>query len=353
MRIVNDAPDCISRNRLRLTRRTAFTLIELLVVIAIIAILIALLLPAVQQAREAARRVQCKNNLKQYGLALHNYHDVNLMFALGGVNNETSIPEASWQARILPYVDQAPLYNQLDWQNSLPATSYQTGLKGRIPFQILADGRQVRQTKLPFTTCPSDAGGGVRGDGWALGNYGGSVGSNPAGTNRYSNCSPYDVFAEMTSHYGQSNDKNQISGMFSRRGAQIRIADVTDGTSNTILVGEVIPTCIINTRTGDDRVERGSWVLARSICNADAVTVVPLNDYTPCEAMGPARRISFPNCAFADAWNFSHGFKSYHTGGVHFLLVDGSVRFLSENIDHAGTFQRLGGRSDGKVIGEF
>ena len=115
--------------------KTGFTLIELLVVIAIIAILIALLLPAVQQAREAARRTQCRNNLKQIGLALHNYHDnfnviTPLAYGDGGINAQTSNPTWAWSTMILPYMDQAPLYNQL---NPGPNTLRQVFEHGRAP----------------------------------------------------------------------------------------------------------------------------------------------------------------------------------------------------------------------------
>ena len=118
-------------------KKKGFTLIELLVVIAIIAILIALLLPAVQQAREAARRTQCKNNLKQVGLALHNYHDVALSFPIGSnASNTNSNGDGhwgvSWWARILPYADQAPLYNTLQFEGNHPGWTHDTGNDGGI-----------------------------------------------------------------------------------------------------------------------------------------------------------------------------------------------------------------------------
>ena len=119
-------------------KKSAFTLIELLVVIAIIAILIALLLPAVQQAREAARRSQCKNNLKQFGLALHNYHDTFSMFPIGGTGDRDYRPRVSWQVRVLPFLDQAPLYNQIDMAGTTAIAVDQT----------LADGRTVKSIPL-------------------------------------------------------------------------------------------------------------------------------------------------------------------------------------------------------------
>jgi prepilin-type N-terminal cleavage/methylation domain-containing protein len=147
-------------------KRRGFTLIELLVVIAIIAILIALLLPAVQQAREAARRTQCRNNLKQLGLALHNYHDNYQMFPPGNVSSSVGGWGASWYMRILPFVDQAPLYNRLTfsgaqhgWTGALPTSTY--GPEGD------ANGAALNGITLNFALCPSspmlalrDSGGG-------------------------------------------------------------------------------------------------------------------------------------------------------------------------------------------------
>ncbi|WP_437193443.1 DUF1559 domain-containing protein [Planctomicrobium sp. SH527] len=340
--------------------RVGFTLIELLVVIAIIAILISLLLPAVQQAREAARRSQCKNNLKQFALAIHNYQDVAGMFPIGGTGTDETMPQVSWQVRVLPYMDQAPLFNMLDLAGTLPAASYSgAGNRLKVPYQILASGKQVRETLLPATMCPSDSFGATR-NGWALGSYGASVGSQLNPSNRHTgvSCAPYSGFAKKTRDWGDSIEKSQISGIISRQGAAIRIADVTDGTSNTIMVGEVIPMC---SDADGGNAERGSWVSSRTICNGLCSTITPINDFTSCRVMGDSRRTNYPTCAThaagnavpETAWNFAFGFRSMHSGGAHFALVDGSVRFLSENIDHAGTYQRLGGRADGEVVGEF
>ncbi|SFJ50442.1 DUF1559 domain-containing protein [Planctomicrobium piriforme] len=339
---------------------SGFTLIELLVVIAIIAILIALLLPAVQQAREAARRSQCKNNLKQIGLAMQNYHDSYDLFPIGGASDYLRAPLVSWQVRVLPYLDQAALYGQLDLAGTLPAASYSAGNRSMVPYQILADGRQLRQVLLPTVRCPSDALGSVRNT-WALGNYGASLGSQFTQSNRHPSaaaCEPFNGFSEKTTNWGDTQNTSLVSGVISRAGAAIGIRDILDGTSNTILVGEILPMCVYGDSTGYDF---GSWSSSVSACNASAVTVTPINDFTPCSALGAKRRTSYPTCAAysvgnatpESAWNFAFGFRSLHAGGAQFVLADGSVRFLSENIDHAGTYQRLGGRSDGKLIGEF
>lgn len=318
-------------------RRGAFTLIELLVVIAIIAVLIALLLPAVQQARESARRSQCKNNLKQYGLALHNYHDTHGMFPIGGTGDRDWAPRVSWQVRVLPNLDQAALYNLIDMSGATASAVAAT----------LADGRVVREIPIPITTCPSDPNNKPRG-GYAQTNYSGSMGSqgSPSDSSLGTTCSPYNAFAlKLKPDYGKTYLRATLSGMFSRHGASVRLNDVKDGASNTIMVGEVLPACL--------DASRGSWSYATSIGNAEGMTLTPINDYTTCELLGPTRRITNSDCTAHIAWNFSFGFKSHHSGGAQVLLVDGAVRFLSENIDHAGTYQSLGGRSDGRTIGEF
>jgi prepilin-type N-terminal cleavage/methylation domain-containing protein/prepilin-type processing-associated H-X9-DG protein len=323
--------------------RPGFTLIELLVVIAIIAILIALLLPAVQQAREAARRTQCKNNLKQYGLALHNYHDTNRMFPIGGTRDRDAPPGVSWQVRVLPFVDQAPLYNELDMAGQLPATSYLAPAnRYDLPYQILSNGRQFRQVTLPFVMCPSEPSSAVVSD-WAQASYGGSVGSQPTSAN--AGCMPFSGVSLLPggTNFGSSSDKSLISGMISRNGAAISIADVTDGTSNTIHVGEVTPGCA--------PADRSSWSHSVGSPNAEGHTLVPINDFTTCPGRNANTR--FPACTAQSNWQFMHGFRSPHTGGAHFLFVDGTVRFLSENIDHANVYQALGGRADGRVVGDF
>jgi prepilin-type N-terminal cleavage/methylation domain-containing protein/prepilin-type processing-associated H-X9-DG protein len=357
----------------RTKKRPAFTLIELLVVIAIIAILIALLLPAVQQAREAARRTQCKNHLHQFGLGLHNYHDTFGVFPIGGVPpyvDYTNVgccnggPRIGWQVRILPYMDQAPLYNSLDlnfgWVNgNVPVPGGQQAAWDTI---IGPNNKRARQVQVPYARCPSD--GYPEDNAWARANYCGSLGSQSTPSNG-GICQPWQQFAEFIPHptanpttninagHGNSHDARTISGMFSRQGAVIGINSVTDGTSNVIFVGEVLPGCNDHT---------SHWWNSNGMGNAHASTVVPINDWTTCEetwnepslasdqACGPRAQGSVVRAQ--QNWNYSWGFRSRHTGGAHFLLVDGSVRFLSKNLDHQ-TYQRLGGRKDGRPVGEF
>lgn len=320
-----------SRHRWR-----AFTLIELLVVIAIIAVLIALLLPAVQQAREAARRSQCKNNLKQYGLALANYHDVYGMYPIGGTylgaSCCTSPPMLGFQSRLLPFLDQAPLFNQINFNMNGDATG-----------QILADGSRVGARVLTVAVCPSDGSNQNPLNGWGQTNYDGSLGSQ-GNVSVSGSCNPYQTFAQKLQNNGDTLNTTLISGMGSRDGPSIRIRDVTDGSSNTIHMGEVLPSC-------NDHSSGGMWH-QNGMGNFHSSTIVPINDFTTC-SWATANQVRVAGCTNPNNWNISWGFRSRHVGGAHFLFVDGTVRFLSENIDHVNTYQRLGGRADGLVTGDF
>jgi prepilin-type N-terminal cleavage/methylation domain-containing protein len=360
----------MQRANVRVGRTTGFTLIELLVVIAIIAILIALLLPAVQQAREAARRTQCRNNLKQYGLGLHNYHDNYGGFPIAGQGDtnpaatqggNSANPRSGWQVYILPFMDQAPLYNQLHFDGPRPGVNY-GGVQGSVTRIVLADRDEAGEKQVPYAMCPSDPWPRKLGTAnntstpfktqanWAQSSYSGSIGSQrtPSSGTNAAQCQPFLGFSETLSggnvDYGRSNIPNRISGMFSYYGVFLRIRDVTDGTSNTVMVGEVRPDCytVAHYTYG--------WWFSNSMGNAHASTITPLNEGTTCRAS--PRKISNPNCTDPANYNYSWGFKSFHVGGVHFVLADGAVKFLSENIDHT-TYQRLGGRADGNTVGDF
>lgn len=311
-------------------RRSGFTLIELLVVIAIIAVLIALLLPAVQQAREAARRTQCKNNLKQFGLALHNYHDTYSVFPLGAANGAAS-PNASWGVRILPYLEQAALFDQLNFNTD-------------VTVQILSDGKRARLHQVSVFRCPTDGSPDIFND-TAQTNYSGSIGSQSTPSSN-SSCDPFQQFQETLPGgnvaYSRTNSPRATSGMFAQGAVTLGIRDVTDGTSNTIFVGETLPQCYsTGVRTG--------WWPAYGRITATS-TVAPINEMTTCER---SQKITDPACAFnTTSYNYEWAFKSLHTGGAQFLMVDGTVRMVSENIDHT-TYQAVGGRADGKVVKEF
>jgi prepilin-type processing-associated H-X9-DG protein len=307
-------------------------LIELLVVIAIIAVLIALLLPAVQQAREAARRSTCKNNLKQFGLAFQNYHDTFGYFAIGGtIGCCGQPPNLGYMPRLFPYLDQAPLYNSLNMS------------AGDATATALPNGTLARATIIPVALCPSDGSLGPNPlNGYAVSNYDGSAGSQGF-TSANSACQPYNANALIPSNFGDSTDIRQVSGMGSRAGPAISIRDVTDGTSQVILMGEVLPSC------NDHAPNGGLW--AENGESFHAGVNAALNDMTTC-SWATGAQIRNASCTAQSNWNISWGFRSRHVGGAHFLFVDGSVHFLSENISYQ-TYQYLGGRGDGNIVGQY
>lgn len=276
-------------------KRKGFTLIELLVVIAIIAVLIALLLPAVQQAREAARRSQCKNHLKQIGLALHNYTDTYKVFPpASSYNMNASDPRNCVSAFvfILPYMEQATLYQK--WDFNYNQTASQNSVANRTPVSAYFCPTRPRTSKNA-TASSQDA----------LGDYALSAGTG----------------------HTNSADPAQSKGLFHMNSA-ISFRDITDGSSNTFMIGE----------KGVEYYEtlsqqfRWGWHSARS-------TVVRLNKFVGGTVPG----------IYSDT---NANFASDHTGGGHFALGDGSVRFVSENIDFT-LYKNIGDRADGNVISDF
>jgi len=313
---------------LRVRRLAGFTLIELLVVIAIIAVLIALLLPAVQQAREAARRTQCKNNLKQLGLAIHNYHDTHGFFPMnswGSATGDWGIDRGTHMVGILPYIDQAPLFNGINFSAT-----------GSIGNQTIG-GQLLRTVPMPAFLCPSDTVPAVL-NGWTQSNYAGTMGTQNVtgglGCDTYFPQTGGSTTLPNLPDTGNTTDPSQISGMFNRLGAAIRIRDVTDGTSTTVAMGEFRPQCWdhLNGWTHFN----GLWL----------ATTAPINSPTCPEHVDGSCRRQPRN------WNEASSFKSRHVGGAHVVLADGSVRFLSENLD-LRTLHHLGARSDNQVLGEF
>lgn len=335
-------------------RRRGFTLVELLVVIAIIGILVALLLPAVQAAREAARRSSCSNNLKQYGVALHNYHDTYKSLPPGGVWNTQSadwnVPGVSWQARILPYTEQQAVYEKINF-NMTPGSSADDN-RGWNSLADPAKGTLIRQIVIPYAHCPSDETDPLALDSnWAQTSYSGSLGSQRT-PSADGNCNKYldpaGLYHEQlqwNADHGNTWRKQDVSGVFSRMGFQetMNLAAMLDGTSNVIAIGEILPAC--NDHTA------GMWHY-NGMGNAHASTSVPINTMTTCatsQADALRRGYPYPECFTRSNWNFSWGFRSRHPGGAQFVFADGSVHFLSSQINYM-TYQAMGGRADGRQI---
>lgn len=317
--------------------RRGFTLIELLVVIAIIAVLVALLLPAVQQARESARRSQCRNNLKQLGLALHAYHETHKMFPVnGGLGYNGAF---AWQAGIhrkgtvmvhlLPYLDLNSFYDTLNFN-------------GDIVGQIDASA-ELRTTAIKPLNCPSDTHSGVGSTGKAVTNYVPSVGAQATASNGGS-CPTYPGNMFGTGSDAHSNYANpaNISGIFAGRAAwSASLRDVTDGASNTIAMGEVVADCSAH-------IDTLGWYNSHLGIHS---TAIPLN-FPSCRGEAPGNSGSPLNCNSWNNWATEGGFKSRHGSGVHVVMADGGVHFLSVSIDYRN-LQRLGDRRDSEVLSEW
>ena len=324
--------------------RLGFTLVELLVVIAIIGVLVALLLPAVQAAREAARRMKCSNNLKQYGVGLHNYHDTYTVFPINATGtNGSAIPRLTWQVRILPFMEQQAIFNGVDFNID----------QRRLP--LVGGGQILWGVSPPYTRCPSDPFPTIQPGPRAQCNYGGSLGSQNVDGVTKTRCHPFTVFEQPMAggnpRFGEMNpiDKRRVSGMFAFSAVVLRMADVTDGTSNTLMVGEVLPSCQWNNDN-----QAGTWI--NSWGNLFSIgggvsTITPINEMTPCLQ---SNRITDPNCtpASGETMQYAYGFKSRHPGGVQFTMADGSVRFVTQNINHT-MYQFLGGRDEGSPLSDF
>ncbi len=342
----------LQRSRLQ-ARSRAFTLVELLVVIAIIGILVALLLPAVQAAREAARRTQCSNNLKQYGLALHNYHDTFTALPPGGLWNVMAAdwghPNPSWQARVLNYAEGQAIYDKIDWD----LMNYSKPNRGWESIVDPATNKRLRQQQMKYAFCPSDASTPDQG-GWAQTSYSGSLGWQRTPSANGS-CNQFLQTANVhfedlawNADHGNTWRKQDLSGVFTRCGTDeaLGFRDMLDGTSNVIMVGEILSEC--HDHNG------GMWHY-NGMGNAHASTSVPINTMTTCvDTQIQAQRRGYlnPQCFAKSNWNYSWGFRSRHPGGAQFVFGDGSTKMLSATINYQ-TYQYLGGRRDGNSVGNY
>jgi len=321
--------------------KRGFTLIELLVVIAIIAILIALLLPAVQQAREAARRTQCRNNLKQVGLALHNYESTFSTLPPGHMRGNTATPHTM----IMPYMDQSAGYALFDF-------SYAMTLPQNYAATVL---------NLPMFQCPSDPSSGFVT--WP------AAPSTAGRTNYLQNMGLSSTYFDTTA----------TATFFAGPGVKFR--DITDGMSNTALFAEIMRGWGAGTTVGSGIGPGSPEDYTAPVYITPAALGAINNPYNPAQcniSLTTQNRFRgrgnqyyrgltiytfynhtlTPNSRFRDcvtAVNFAEGHmaaRSHHTGGAHVLLGDGSVRFAGENID-GGVWQGVGSRGKGEVLGDW
>ena len=314
---------------MRTTKRVGFTLIELLVVIAIIAVLIALLLPAVQQAREAARRSQCKNNLKQLGLALHNYHDTMSVLPPAHIGRcMTPMLNTTGLTMLLPYFDQANLYNKYNSSGSASTQSSCGGVVASGDDPTTNGNAAVVKTKLQMLLCPSDSASEfIAATGSSYGISATNTGTGGAKTNYdFITTTPYNVLenwgATALTSRCMFGDNNRCT-----------LTDVKDGTSNTIAMGETTRD-VYNGGTN-------AWGYRGHVMVGLNLVSYPINLWNYGAVVNPAGKLG--------SWAYA---GSLHTGGAHFLFGDGAVRFVTQNID-ATIRQRLATMSDGNVIGEF
>jgi len=301
--------------------RRAFTLIELLVVIAIIAILIGLLLPAVQKVREAAARMSCQNNLKQLAIAVHSYHDANRRFPYNGDDIRNSgccytsgYTQWSWLARVLPYIEQGARYDQLGIANNNPISNVLS----------LIGNPMIKTFK-----CPSDDTIDIRTD---LANF---PGGTAVGVTSYKGVSGsqwnYGSFA-FAAPNGGGDGLDGSNGIFWRSDYKrpLKMENISDGTSNTLMVGEDL---------GKMNIHNG-WPYSNT---SNGTCAIPLNN---------ALVTGQPGFNNAGDWPNVYSFRSRHTGGANFALADGSVKYVSQSVDLT-TYRNASTYSGGEVLGNF
>lgn len=331
--------------------KRGFTLIELLVVIAIIAILVALLLPAVQQAREAARRSQCKSNLKQIGIAMHGYHETFRVLPMGytndygearsvtgvdyghknGAANDQHKAQWAWSAYILPYMDQAATYDELHVGERFAAEAMNDAAVRAIVIQ-----------PINSFVCPSDPGRATN----TNGEY------RPEALNG----TRYDIARASYAGVADDQEGGGLNLTHDARNAKgvlfndssIRFRDISDGTSQCLMVGEKAQT------TSIARCTQKQNAGAATLYITAASNQLSHPNRGGGAALGVASRgINYESTqACNNLWDVKSLFSSSHVGGAHFVLADGAVVFINQNVDLT-TYRRLANISDENILGEF
>ncbi len=331
------------------SNRLAFTLVELLVVIAIIGVLVGLLLPAVQAAREAARRMQCSNNLKQQALALHNYENAlrsypPALHGSGRYNNPTyhaengGVKNTTGWAMLLPYLESSAEYSKYNFSVA-SSTSSPYGITP-VGTDLINDG--IYNARLPYLECPSHSEAGTT--------YSRDAGTTEFYSMRNAVRTSYffstGAFTDYDAPFDTKSDSvNQ--GMFGNEtGAKLRA--VLDGLSNSIAIGEGAG--------GQWKTSTlfGPWGMtgAHTCCHGRIVSTITNGVPTPTAAEAQSWSINTTYPGQAPGKTYAWGFNSYHPGGAQFAFADGSVHFLSENMDYA-TLAKLAYIHDGSVVSEY
>lgn len=372
-------------------KKQAFTLVELLVVIAIIGILVALLLPAIQAAREAARRSGCQSNMRNVGIALMNYHDAKKVFPPGFEHactdpgnasaadcNGNGLPGWGWAAYALPYIEETSLFDRARVAEP-PINTLMTSLHSVLISNDPAV-TQALQSPVPVFRCPSDDGGllieetGVSLDNYRLNgiatvrsNYGGVFGNGRFTTTGHLRTGVGDIPSVGA---GPCPGKKNLGDGIFYRASDVAINDIIDGTSKTLMVGERATQLLTPTNPevwGNQAINAdfpgGFMLFGVSNNNTDpnystlygvqqvagyAGTML-IDKALQCSGYKPGHLVMLNDSAARVISR--HGFSSRHPGGAHFALADGSVRFVSDNIDTI-TYGRLASRADGEVLPE-
>ncbi len=326
------------------TKSRGFTLVELLVVIAIIGILVALLLPAIQAAREAARRTQCNNNLKQIGVAMHNYHDTFKTLPPGFTNDfglaqnyqgqnyshhggpSRYYASWAWSAYIAPFVELSSQHEILDVDGKFAAESL-----------LNADARDVLSTPVESFRCPSDTA-------KDLNTAGGEYRPAASDGTRYNAASSSYAGVCDDNSANIDNRQNNCSGVLFVD-SNVNFRDVLDGTSSVLMVGE---RCRQRNHARCSRMQNCGGAIMYVV---GASNQLSHSNRSTCGALGSARNGINWDSTVSDCnnlWNAKSSFHSLHPGGAQFVLVDGSAHFISQDVNLT-TFRRLAHRQDGNV----
>jgi prepilin-type processing-associated H-X9-DG protein len=306
------------------------------VVITIIGILVAMLLPAVQSARESARRAQCANNLKQFGIALRSYDNAHSQFppsgydGIGGFHCKHAAHKGSVLTKLLPFLEQQGFYDQLDWKDDV--------------FYTVVNGKPAHEYSFPVFVCPTgDQTLYYKDNGFSAAQCGGAdltakravAHYSPSLGNQYfSTCGTTVLFSTTYADHGDTLDGSRISGPFSHMAWAAKLAQIRDGASNTIAFGEIRPECSWHAKDGWMHID-SMWFATTGGIN---------NDNCPGDPGYVAG-----SCNLVGSWGTAQAFKSRHPGGCQFVFCDGSVHFLNKNIDYRN-YQRLGDRRDGEAV---